>query len=184
MVRKEAAVLKTIGGWDSFLQQIPNKTMCDDGELIRVGFMNADDAGKYCMELELLGLSFRFDGFKDVAQVEQEKGIASPCDWLKFTQIKLEDYEPGLVNICILKSPMEQAMSDDVLILRGDPPTMSLALPSNWHYEQSLSNTGKKVSAEDLLQKYEYLRSEGNVQVYLDLETNKEVYLGRTGDGE
>lgn len=181
IIKRESIVSKFKGGWDSFLQSVPNNTMCDDGELIRIGFMDANDAEAYCVELELLGLSFSHDGFKDVAQVDQEKGVMSPCDWLKFTEIKLEDHEPGLVHVCILKSPMEQALGDDVLILRGDPPRISLALPANWNYEHSLSKGGKKVSPETFLQKYKHLRSEGDVQVYLDLETNKEVYMGRTG---
>ena len=32
------------GGWDGFRDDCPNKTLCADNELIRVGFMNPTDA--------------------------------------------------------------------------------------------------------------------------------------------
>lgn len=37
-------LLSVIGSWEAFKQQIPNRTLCADGELVRVGFMLSEDA--------------------------------------------------------------------------------------------------------------------------------------------
>lgn len=43
VVRKDAIEKRFPGGWDSFLDEIPNNTLCTDGELVRVGFMSPQD---------------------------------------------------------------------------------------------------------------------------------------------
>ena len=32
------------GGWDAFVEDVPNRTLCADDELARVGFMSSPDA--------------------------------------------------------------------------------------------------------------------------------------------
>ena len=47
------------GGWVRFQQNIPNSTMCTDGELVRVGFMSPNAVQEYVESLEASGLQFK-----------------------------------------------------------------------------------------------------------------------------
>ena len=40
VVRREAIDRSFAGGWDSFVSLVPNATLCSDGQLARVGFMD------------------------------------------------------------------------------------------------------------------------------------------------
>lgn len=56
IVRTQAIKEKHIGGFASFIKDIPNETICTDGFLVRVGFMCFDDALFYGAELIAKGL--------------------------------------------------------------------------------------------------------------------------------
>lgn len=44
--------------WDAFVQSVPNKTLCADGELARVGFMTPDNTKLYIEALRGRGLTY------------------------------------------------------------------------------------------------------------------------------
>lgn len=83
-----------------------------------------------------------------------------PSPWLHFGEI---DKDGNRVKACWLAS----SESGFVFTRRG------------WHYEGSLSEKSGFVSSEDLDKKVRFLRQENGLDVYLELETGKEVYLGR-----
>ena len=62
VVRRDAINTRFIGGWPAFLESIPNRTLCADADLARVGFMSPDDVKAYASELEAGGLVFLLDG--------------------------------------------------------------------------------------------------------------------------
>ena len=41
VIRADRLIEKFPGGWDEFKKGVPNKTLCADNELVRVGFMVA-----------------------------------------------------------------------------------------------------------------------------------------------
>ena len=47
------------GGWVKFQNDVPNSTMCTDGELVRVGFMSPTGVQEYVESLEIGGLQFQ-----------------------------------------------------------------------------------------------------------------------------
>ena len=51
IVRRDAIVRKYRGGWQEFLQHVPNNTFCTDDELARVGFMHPKDVEAYVTHL-------------------------------------------------------------------------------------------------------------------------------------
>ena len=44
VIRAEALLTRFHGGWDAFVQGVPNRTLCADGFLARVGFLTEPPA--------------------------------------------------------------------------------------------------------------------------------------------
>lgn len=150
--------------WEEFLAIVPNQTVVNDGELIRVGFMAPDDARSFIKTLEQYGLTFLENGkAKDIAIVDQLKGITTPCEWAEFGHIELDTGE-GMVAACRLKNSKENM----------------LYTPEDWEFKDSLSDKHGFVPAEKKDERLLYLRTDGNVNVYLDAHSGKEVFTGRT----
>jgi hypothetical protein len=57
---------------------------------------------------------------------------------------------------------------------------MFIATPGGWVFEESLSAKFNFVSNEEFSQRLKFLRSENGSDVFLDLESGKEVYSGRS----
>jgi len=149
------------GGWAAFLHEAPNRTLFSDGELGCIGFMHPDDVQKYGFYLESFGLDFDIGGqTKDIAVVDQIRGFTIPSPWLDFGEI---DKDGNRVMACWLAS--------------GEPGFVFTR--RGWQYAGSLSEKSGFVSSEDLDKKVRFLRQENGLDVYLNLETGKEVYLGR-----
>src|ERR1039458_7210552 len=84
IVRRDSIEQKLSGGWNAFEQSVPNATLCDDGVLARVGFMDPRDVGRYIDWLEENGLVFFREGKTvDIAVVDQLSGPTAPCEWLE-----------------------------------------------------------------------------------------------------
>jgi hypothetical protein len=59
IVRRDAVQSLYPGGWEGFVADAPNKTLCADPNLARVGFMAPDDVKAFVAQLERVGLSER-----------------------------------------------------------------------------------------------------------------------------
>ena len=59
VVRRDSIDKYFKGGWVRFKQNIPNSTMCTDGELVRVGFMYTNAVQENFESLEAGGLQFK-----------------------------------------------------------------------------------------------------------------------------
>ncbi len=145
---------------------IPNQTFASDGILAKISFMSDNEATDYANNLaNLLALAGFENIYHALAIVSQSKGILNNTDWLKFEK---REIEPGNnVSIC--------SWHDD--------DYEEIAFPAGWKFEGSLSQTNTSYSATDFNSRHTYLRTEGNVDVYLDNETNKEVFISRVQDG-
>jgi len=51
ILKASAITDKYPGGWESFKAEVPNQTLCADGELIRIGFMSPDDVKGFIDDL-------------------------------------------------------------------------------------------------------------------------------------
>jgi hypothetical protein len=77
------------GGLRAFQDACPNKTLCSDGLLTRVGFMVLDDANFFRLRLVAHGLAkLRDDAEGEIALVRQDRGCLSSCDWLRVERIE------------------------------------------------------------------------------------------------
>jgi len=146
-----------------FTQNIPNKTFCGDGELIRIGFMSPSDVQSYADSLKSLGLVFMENSTaKDFVVVDQFRGPTTDCSWIDFGDIELGD-TGNSIKSCRLK---------------GSTITQ-VSCPTGWSFEQSLSNRPGYIDNDRIPEKLKFLRKEENLDIYLDKETGKEVFIGR-----
>jgi hypothetical protein len=91
VVRRDAIDERYKGGWDSFVDDVPNRTMCADRHLARVGFMSPTDAKIYVDSLERKGLTYLRDGKAvDLVVVDELRGPMVDCDWIEHGQTALD----------------------------------------------------------------------------------------------
>jgi tetratricopeptide (TPR) repeat protein len=154
VVRNEAVQGRYPGGEETFQANVPNATFCTDGVLSRVGFMVDQDAAEYLNELGSLGLKVR-DG-SDAVICDAMEGLTRPsCGWLQVGRYQ---------KACIAW-------------LKGER-VETIVGPHGWNPDEQTLTYATKEEARHRLR---FLRNEGNVQVFWDTVSGKEVYVGRTG---
>lgn len=154
VVRNEAIRGRYPGGEETFQANVPNQMFCSDGVLSRVSFMVDQDAVSFLNELGSLGLEVE-DGADAVICDAIEGMTRPPCQWLQVGRYK---------KACIAWQRGEQVVS--------------IVGPHGWNPDEEGISYASKEEAERRLR---FLRNEGKVQVFWDSETEKEVYVGRTG---
>ena len=165
IIKRKSIEKKYSGGWDSFLNCIPNNTFCADDELVRIGFMIPDDVKKYINSLEENNLKYlENEKAIDLIVVDQLHGSTLKCNWIEIGFINLDDNLNIKVKCCRLKnSKLNQLLT-----------------PDGWQYDGSLSNQFGFIPNGEVHKSLKYLRNENGYDVYLNILTNKEVYVGRT----
>lgn len=152
------------GGWEGFRNAVPNKTLCADPKLARVGFMSPIDVKSFIKGLEKYGLVYLDSGTcKDLVVADQQRGFSMPCDWAQCISTSIDGNH---IKAC-------QVVDDDLF---------ELMTPNNWHFEGSLSQTYTFSSIEHVDKCLKFLRHENGLDIYLSTLTGKEVYIGRTGE--
>lgn len=154
-------------GWEGFVSDVPNGSLCADDELVRVGFMSPDDVETYIKHIEQHGIHYLDDGVaQDAVVADQRTGFLAPCDWAEFGHIDFDGDSEMKVAAC-----------------RASGSTlMTILTPDGWKYEGSLSQTFSFTPRGQLEKSLTFLRHEDGVDVYLNKLTGKEAYIGRTGD--
>ena len=174
IVRRDAIESKYDGGWDTFVDNVPNATLCADDEITRVGFMGPADVEAFVRHLERMGLQFVQGGKAiDLAIADQQEGLITECGWLEFAKIGYRDQ--GKISTCWF---FDSPRIVPGIHLRGR--SMDIATPAGWKFEDSLSQKFQFVPTGQENERLKFLRSEDSIDVFLDLNTGKEVFLGRT----
>jgi hypothetical protein len=163
IVRLQAIASRYEGGWTSFIEDVPNRSLCSDNELVRVGFMIPDDCKAFVDGLNRKGIPFENGAGPDVVIAEQLHGITTASQWAEFGQVELK---------------RGQVVS--AVRLRGSS-SKQVFCPEGWTYEGSLSEQFGFVPSGHDDKSLKFLRHEEGSDVYLNLMTGKEVYIGRTG---
>jgi hypothetical protein len=94
IIRRSAIDGRFQGGWTAFVAQLPADSLCDDGELARVGFKDSNDAEAFVRALTDAGLVFvdaRDGQARDLAVVDQLAGLTTPCAWLEVGSAQLAE---------------------------------------------------------------------------------------------
>jgi len=164
VVTRTDAIASKLQG--DFLSLVPNQTYCTDNELTRVGFMTPMDTESFVRLLTSAGLIHLKDRAAiDIVVVDQLRGPLSLCSWIEYGQIALDSAGTQRVAVCRLKGSESNRV----------------VMPSGWTFATSLSNSHKFVPTEQVSNTMKFIRSEDGVDVYLDLVTGEERYVGRTG---
>lgn len=165
IIKADAIFSRFPGGWLAFESDLPNATLCADGELIRLGFMTPDDTKSYIDMLAEYGIEYLVDGkAADLVVADQQRGFAAKCDWAEVGRTSIDGDPKRMVTYCqMIDSSVNQ-----------------LVTPDGWKYEDSLSSSFMFVESGWVPEFMDFLRHENGRDVYRDLETGKEVYVGRT----
>ena len=149
-------------GWDEFLADVPNRTLCADPDLARVGFMTPADAKGFVALLGRRGLEFLRDGRAlDLCVVDQLKGPTVPCAWL--------DCGTGVVDGHTLAACQVKGSQGRIL-----------SCPDGWSFAGSLSASPAFVPFGQASERLVRLAvDDTGVEAYLDLGTGRERYIGR-----
>lgn len=94
---------------------------------------------------------------------DQQRGLAAPCDWAEFGRVDWDGDPHKQVAACRAKD----SMSNQVVT------------PPGWEYDGSLSAKFHFVETGWIPEFMDFLRHENGTDVYRDLKTGKEVYVGR-----
>lgn len=165
IVRTGPIVQEYPNGWDGFVMDCPNGSLCADGELVRLGFMDPRDAKQFVATLTQKGLAYRADGKAvDLVIADQQRGLSVPSKWAKLKRVSAPGHESGSVMACYL------AGSDN----------QTLMTPDGWAYEDSLSARFGQTETDSTSERLEFLRHEDGADVYRDKETGDEVFVERT----
>ena len=166
IVRARPIIEHFEGGWDAFVADCPSETLCADGQLVCVAFMDPRDAQQFASTLTAKGLTYRADGEAvDFVIADQQDGPSAACKWAELGKAPAPGAESERVMACRLS--------------RSDNQT--LMTPENWSYEGSLSDTFGYEETDASSDHLEFLRSEGGTDVYRDTDTGEEVVVRRTG---
>jgi len=127
IVRNEMIEEKYPGGLGSYWVDSPNRSMCSDDYVTRVGFLALDTFRQFIDRLMELG--FRFvaeDELIDIAVFDQEEGMLRPCRWLH-----VSDHPDGF----------------QYAALRGDLSDV-IEKPVGWRFEGSIAERGRSENLE------------------------------------
>jgi hypothetical protein len=171
VVRRDSIERSFDGGWTAFVAFVPDATLCTDGRLARVGFMDPKTVGKFVGSLQAAGLAFLESGkCTDIVVVDQQRGPTMPCEWLEFAHIPFGK-SGGKVAACWLFEGRRLAPG-----VHFPGISIDLATPGNWTFEGSLSERFSFVPNEDVGDRLKYLRTESGLDVFLDTSTGREVF--------
>ena len=130
VIRRSRIVEVWRGGWDGFVADCPNQTLCADRELARVGFMNPDDVAQYVDDLQCRGLVFqRGNEAVDIVVVDQMTGPTISCDWVEFGRVEIGG-QP--VAACRLTGSDEKAVVTPTGWRFEGSPTRDIWFRSDW----------------------------------------------------
>ena len=122
VIRRSAIDERFPGGWDQFVAETPNDTLCADDHLVRLGFMQPLEVQDFILALEPHGIVTLVDeAARDMAVIDQQHGPLVKVDWLEFGRIKLPTGDDHIVGVCRLM---------------GDTANM-LSTPQGWTYAGS-----------------------------------------------
>ena len=95
---------------------------------------------------------------------DQQRGFAAACDWAEFGRVEWHGDPKKQVAACRAKGSRWS----------------TVVTPPGWDYENSLSAKYIFVETGWVPEFMDFLRHENGLDVYRDLETGKEVFVGRT----
>lgn len=165
VVRCKAIIESYRGGQPAFVQDVPNGTLCADGELAAVSFMTPADAKEYVGSLERNGLRHIYeDRSVDIVVVDQNSGALGQCSWINVGAAEWNNQAGQTVTVCqLVPSVVDQIVA-----------------PAGWAYERSLTAQGRYVPGNSVPESLKFAGTEDGVDVFVDDETAERFYVRRS----
>jgi len=166
VIKLEAIKDRYPGGFAAFKEIVPNQTLCWDDHIVRVGFMAPQDANEFVEALEASSLC-HLDNDEcavNLVKIDQVGGPLCDCDWITTGQLPIDAAKEQYVGIALLHGT-------------DDP---ELSLPIGWKYERSLSQQFAISRPDEIGTSLKFLRHEDGNDVFHNVLTGGEVYMGRT----
>jgi hypothetical protein len=176
LVTKRSSITRIYpGGWERFLAIVPNETLCFDVDLARVGFMSPAEVERFVFQLADSGLRSIADGSAvDMAVVDQLRGTTANAHWLEYARLPLGKTGNAVAACWLFEgqriAPRMPHITDSAL---------AIATPEGWLYEDSLSSNFKFIEDDDLKSAMVFVRSDGDLDVYLARATGKEYFTSK-----
>ena len=165
VIKASAIASKYPGGWEELKKNLPNQTLCADGELVRAGFMSPDDVKTFVESLEEHGLIYLHQGkAQDLVIIDQTRGLKTACDWIEFEIVDWEGDPQKKVSACHL----------------ADRKIDQILTPDGWNYDESLSKHFGFVPTENRYERLVFIEQKNGCNVYIDLTSGREVFIGTT----
>lgn len=150
--------------WSEFVAIAPNATLCCDNELARVGFMDPKDVEAFVHHLESRGFRYLENGTAlDLVVVDQQRGPTVKCEWIECLRYRCSANGETALGCRLIGGKEDKFFT-----------------PDGWQFEGSLSQKFGFQPSASVDPRYRFLRNEGGLDVYLDITTGKEVFVGRT----
>jgi len=151
--------------WENFVGWVPNKTLCSDNELVRIGFMSPIDVRAVVSDLEARGIKYLVNGLpKDLTVVDQINGLSRPCDWIEVGRMPLDGDESKIIMAARLQNSQ----------------CPHLVCPTGWKYEGSLTSNHKFIPSSEIERSFSSaFDAQSGVRTFVDHEGEK-WFLGRT----
>lgn len=165
IVRNDSILSKYYGGNPGFLKSVNKMVWISDGELVCVHFMTPADAKKYVDLLIENGLKFKDEDNNaiDITIVDQLKGKLTKSNWIFCGYTNWDGNPDQRIMVCqLLNSSL-----DEILV------------PNNWKYEISLTKQALFFRPDDMKESLRFLKTENNIDVFIDTETGKEYFVRR-----
>lgn len=162
VIRQDTLTEKYPGGVRAYIDNAPNSTICCDGFLARIGFMDPADVRAFISTLEIHGMTFlRNNQAVDIAVVDQLRGPTAPVSWLECANLT-----SGEISITVAFD-------------KRDKEVGNVAMPHGWNYEDSLSKNMTFAPTHEVDDRMELLAEEDGIEIYRDRETGKIQHVGR-----
>lgn len=162
VMRVSAILDRFFGGPRAFTELVPNRTLCTDGELYRVGFMSMEDVDFFVTQLFKAGLAGASDTeieSPDVALASQDGSMIFPCSWVELSQYPVDEGK-HLVWGCKLKGGKSE----------------HLAVSEHWTYDANASMLWAEASEISVVD--EGKPSDGAQQVAIS-QSHQPHFIGR-----
>jgi hypothetical protein len=146
VVRTESLRKTVKDGLEWIRRFAPDDTLCEDGDLLRVGFLNQFQAERFVDQLVELGLKFEWGEREsveplDMAVVDMCHGVLTDAPWLTFHRVTTND---GYVISFVSHTPVLLGHTGYV----RDGFNLHLVTPAGWQYQGSLSQVFSDMSDE------------------------------------
>lgn len=164
LAMKNADALSALKSVDETLHPL---AVCSDETLLRIGFLDLQQAQEFLNELKKSGVKVSV-GEGDSSNVEavmvtQFGEIETPCSWLGIQFTKLKDNT--LICLGSLKEGGNVA------------PVKGVAFPKGWDKERSILKRYYDERSHYMHEQYDFVRSEPMHDIFRNRETQREVRL-------